>query len=126
MIPQGQSLTAERRELIERRRINSEAAVMRVFDTREACILEVDSECMKERAPDIGEVRRRKRCMRCEPTKTSRSWIKRLGGLSKPHYRLRADTLRIFHDITAGRVEILAIVDKAKAAAWLEREGQRL
>jgi mRNA interferase RelE/StbE len=64
--------------------------------------------------------------LRYEPTKTSRSRIKRLRGLSKPQYRPRIDTLRIFYDITAGRVEILAIIDKVKAAARLEREGQRL
>ena len=65
--------------------------------------------------------------LRYEPTKASRSRIKRLRGLSKPQYRLRVDTLRIFYyDVTAGRVEILAILDKAKAAAWLEREGRRL
>ena len=64
--------------------------------------------------------------LRYEPMKTSRTRIKRLRGLSKPQYRLRVDTLRIFYDITADRVEILAIVDKVRAAAWLEREGQRL
>ena len=64
--------------------------------------------------------------LRYEPTKASRSRIKRLRGLSRPQYRLRVDTLRIFYDVTAGRVEILAIVDKAKAVAWLEREGRGL
>jgi mRNA-degrading endonuclease RelE of RelBE toxin-antitoxin system len=63
--------------------------------------------------------------LRHEPTKTSRSGIKRLRGLSKPQYRLRVDRLRIFYDVTGDRIEVLAIVDKAQAAAWLDREGRR-
>ena len=63
--------------------------------------------------------------LRHEPTRTSRSRIKRLRGLSKPQYRLRVDPLRIFYDVTEGRVEVLAIVNKAQAAAWLDREGRR-
>ena len=59
MILQDRSLIDEMREIIERKRINSEAAVTRVLDEREARILEVDSEYIKERATDIGEVRRR-------------------------------------------------------------------
>lgn len=63
--------------------------------------------------------------LRHEPTRTSRSRIKRLRGLSKPQYRLRVDTLRVFYDVTGSRVEVLAIVEKAQAAAWLDREGRR-
>jgi mRNA-degrading endonuclease RelE of RelBE toxin-antitoxin system len=62
--------------------------------------------------------------LRHEPTKTSRSRIMRLRGLSKPQYRLRVDTLRIFYDVIGDRVEVLTVVDKAQAAAWLDREGR--
>lgn len=60
-----------------------------------------------------------------EPTKTSRSRIKRLRGLRKPQYRLRVEDFRIFYDVLEGRVEILAIVEKSKAVTWLEREGEK-
>ena len=63
--------------------------------------------------------------LRHEPTKTSRSRIKRLRGLSRPQYRLRVGEVRVFYDVEAGRVEILAIVMKSNAAAWLAREGRK-
>jgi mRNA-degrading endonuclease RelE of RelBE toxin-antitoxin system len=59
--------------------------------------------------------------LRHEPTKTSRSRIKRLRGVSKPQYRLRVQDLRIFYDVSQARVEVLAIVKKSEATAWLER-----
>lgn len=62
--------------------------------------------------------------LRHEPTKTSRSRIKRLRGLSKPQYRLRVDEIRVFYDVTKRRVEILAIVAKSDAESWLSREGE--
>jgi mRNA-degrading endonuclease RelE of RelBE toxin-antitoxin system len=58
-----------------------------------------------------------------EPTKTSRSRIKRLRGLSQPQYRLRVGDIRVFYDITETQVQVLAIVTKAEAQAWLEQEG---
>jgi mRNA interferase RelE/StbE len=58
-----------------------------------------------------------------EPTKTSRSRIKRLRGLRKPQYRLRIGDLRVFYDVFQGRVEILAIVTKEQAEAWLREKG---
>ena len=60
--------------------------------------------------------------LRYEPTKTSRSRIKRLRGLSRPQYRLRVDDMRVFYDVRGKRVEILAIVKKPDAAAWLAHE----
>ncbi len=63
--------------------------------------------------------------LRHEPTKTSRSRIKRLRGLRKPKYRLRVEDLRVFYDVTQDRVEVLAIVEKATAGAWLERAGEK-
>lgn len=62
--------------------------------------------------------------LRHDPTKTSRSRIKRLRGLSRPQYRLRVDDIRVFYDVGKKRVEILAIVAKADAEAWLAREGE--
>jgi len=63
------------------------------------------------------------RHLRYEPTKTSKSRIKRLRGLSRPQYRLRVADIRVFYDVTQTAVEILAIVSKAEAQTWLEREG---
>ncbi len=63
------------------------------------------------------------RHLRHQPTRVSKSRIKRLRGLSRPQYRLRVDDIRVFYDVTPTTVEILAVVTKAKAQAWLEREG---
>ena len=53
------------------------------------------------------------RHLRHEPTKTSKTRIKRLRGLSRPQYRLRVgDDIRVFYDVTDGTVEVLAIVPK--------------
>jgi mRNA interferase RelE/StbE len=62
--------------------------------------------------------------LRHEPTRTSRSRIKRLRGLGRPQYRLRVDDVRVFYDISNSTVEILAIVSKAKAEAWLNQHGK--
>ena len=61
--------------------------------------------------------------LRYEPTKVSKSRIKRLRGLSRPQFRLRVDDIRVFYDVTSQAVEILAIVSKAEAEAWLAKEG---
>ena len=61
--------------------------------------------------------------LRYEPAKTSKSRIKRLRGMSQPQYRLRVGELRVFYDVQSDRVEVLAIVTKAQALAWLDREG---
>ena len=53
--------------------------------------------------------------LRHEPTKTSRSRIKRLRGLSRPQYRLRVDEVRVFYDVSGSTVEVLAIVAKSEA-----------
>ena len=61
--------------------------------------------------------------LRFEPTKVSRSRIKRLRGLEQPQYRLRLDEIRVFSDVTETEVQVLAIVPKAQAQAWLDEEG---
>ena len=63
--------------------------------------------------------------LRHEPTKTSKSRIKRLRGLSRPQYRLRVDDVRVFYDVSKRKVEILAIVAKADADAWLSKVGEK-
>jgi len=62
--------------------------------------------------------------LRFEPDKISRSRIKRLQGIRRPQYRLRVGEIRIFYDIVAEDVEILAIVQKAEAANWLVEMGE--
>jgi mRNA interferase RelE/StbE len=61
--------------------------------------------------------------LRHEPTKVSRSRIKRVRGLSRPQYRLRVGELRVFYDVTESEVQVLAIVTKAEAERWLAQEG---
>jgi mRNA interferase RelE/StbE len=61
--------------------------------------------------------------LRLEPTKLSRSRIKRLRGLDQPQYRLRVGEIRVFYDVTEKEVHILAIVSKAEAQAWLDKQG---
>jgi mRNA interferase RelE/StbE len=62
--------------------------------------------------------------LRHEPTKTSRSRIKRLRGLNRPQYRLRVGEIRVFYDVTGSIVEILAIVAKSEADSWLAQFGK--
>src|ERR1700686_2126576 len=87
-------------------------------------------------APDAAQVLRKlhghgralvtdtiNRHLRHEPTKVSKSRIKRLRGLSQPQYRLRVGDIRVFYDVTETTVEILAIIEKQEAQAWLDEEG---
>jgi mRNA-degrading endonuclease RelE of RelBE toxin-antitoxin system len=64
------------------------------------------------------------RHLRHEPTRVSKSRIKRLRGLSQPQYRLRVGEVRVFYDVARETVEVLAIVAKAEAARWLGRRGR--
>ncbi len=57
--------------------------------------------------------------LRHEPTKVSRSRIKRLRGLEHPRYRLRVGDVRLFYDVVQDVVQVLAIVSKGDAQAWL-------
>jgi mRNA interferase RelE/StbE len=61
--------------------------------------------------------------LRHEPTKTSRSRIKRLRGIARPQYRLRVEEVRVFYDVSGSAVEVLAIVSKPEAQSWLARFG---
>jgi len=62
--------------------------------------------------------------LRYEPAKVSKSRIKRLRGLARPQYRLRVNDIRVFYDIAEEEVQILAIVTKAEAEAWLNTHGE--
>ena len=53
-----------------------------------------------------------------------RSRIKQLRGLEQPQYRLRIGEVRVFYDVAGDRVEVLAVVSKAQADAWLQQEGR--
>jgi len=65
------------------------------------------------------------RHLRHEPTKISKSRIKRLRGLSRPQYHLRlGNDIRVFYDVTEAAVEILGIVSKSKIIEWLEQYGE--
>jgi mRNA-degrading endonuclease RelE of RelBE toxin-antitoxin system len=63
------------------------------------------------------------RHLRYEPSKVSKSRIKRLRGMNHPQYRLRVGEIRVFYDITGNRVEVLAIVSKTEAVPWLKEIG---
>ena len=58
-----------------------------------------------------------------QPTKVSKSRIKRLRGLRQPQYRLRIGDIRVFYDVTETQVQVLAIVTKAEAQSWLDEEA---
>lgn len=75
----------------------------------------------KAKVKDLLEIH-----LRHEPTKTSKSRIKRLKGLRQPQYRLRIDEIRVFYDVEGKRVEILAIISKTQATEWLEKAGEEL
>jgi mRNA-degrading endonuclease RelE of RelBE toxin-antitoxin system len=62
--------------------------------------------------------------LRDEPTRVSRSRIKRLRGLRRPQYRLRVGEIRVFYDVGETSVEVLAIIGKEQAEKWLREEGE--
>ena len=61
--------------------------------------------------------------LRHEPTKVSKSRIKRLRGLDQPQYRLRVGETRVFYDVSSKVVEVLAVISKDEAEAWLAKEA---
>ncbi len=67
--------------------------------------------------------------LRYEPTRESKSRIKRLEGITAPQYRLRVDDLHAHYDVIyemgAGRVEILAILRKADSIEWLRAQREK-
>ena len=63
--------------------------------------------------------------LRHQPARSSKSRIKRLRGLSRPQFRLRVGEVRVFYDVSERTVEILAIILKSDAEAWLKKVGER-
>ena len=63
--------------------------------------------------------------LRHQPTKASKSRIKRLRGLTRPQFRLRVNDVRVFYDVRGKTVEVLAVVLKADANAWLAEVGEK-
>jgi len=57
--------------------------------------------------------------LRYEPTKTSKSRIKRLKETTSPQYRLRIAETRVFYDVESNTVSVLAILPKTEAITWL-------
>ena len=63
--------------------------------------------------------------LRHQPTRTSRSRIKRLRGMSRPQFRLRVEEVRVFYDVHGKTVQVLAVVPKSEADAWLREVGEK-
>jgi mRNA-degrading endonuclease RelE of RelBE toxin-antitoxin system len=60
-----------------------------------------------------------------EPTKESKSRIKRLRDFRHPHFRLRVGDVRVFYDVAGTDVIVLAIMSKEKTIQWLEEHGEK-
>ena len=60
--------------------------------------------------------------LRHNPTKESKSRIKRLRGLSSPDYRLRVGDYRVFYavDKDGRRVEVLRVMHKEQTVSYYE------
>ena len=62
--------------------------------------------------------------LRHEPTKVSRSRIKRLRDLAHPQYRLRVGEIRVFYDVVEREVRVHAILFKPMVEEWLKKVGE--
>jgi len=58
-----------------------------------------------------------------EPTKQSRSRLKRLRDFRHPQFRLMVGAIRIFYDVVGTDVVIMAIMSKEKTIQWLKEHG---
>lgn len=61
------------------------------------------------------------RHLRYQPSRASKTRIKRLRGVSRPQYRLRVGGLRVFYDVEGSEVHVLAIVPKDTVDEWLRK-----
>lgn len=63
--------------------------------------------------------------LRHRPAKVGKSRIKRLRDMRQPQFRLRVDELRIYYDVDESlqRVEVLRIIPKPLAEAYVAQEG---
>ncbi len=66
--------------------------------------------------------------LRFEPTRKSRSRIKRLELLDSPAYRLRVGDYRVFYDVdeVTAEVTVLRVMSKEESLAYLETLEQML
>ena len=60
-----------------------------------------------------------------QPTRQSKSRIKRLRELTHPQFRLRVGDVRVFYDVTDDDVVIIAIMSKERTIQWLEEFGEK-
>jgi mRNA interferase RelE/StbE len=60
-----------------------------------------------------------------EPTRDSKSRIKRLRDVRHPQFRLRVREMRVFYDVTGTDVVVLAITSKEKTLQWLEEHSEK-
>ena len=60
-----------------------------------------------------------------DPTKESKSRIKKLKAVKHPEYRLRAGEVRVFYDVIETDVVVIAIMTKEKTVKWLEKHGEK-
>jgi mRNA interferase RelE/StbE len=62
--------------------------------------------------------------LRHEPSRTSRSRVKRLVDIASPQFRLRVGEIRVYYDIVEAQVSVLAIVRTSASKEWLARYGE--
>jgi mRNA-degrading endonuclease RelE of RelBE toxin-antitoxin system len=43
---------------------------------------------------------------------------------ARPQYRLRIGEVRVFYDVVMNEVQVLAVVEKSRAAEWLDLFGE--
>lgn len=60
-----------------------------------------------------------------EPTKQSKSRIKRLRDLTYPQFRLRVDDTRVFYNVKGKDVIVVAVMPKERSIQWLEEHGKK-
>lgn len=58
--------------------------------------------------------------LEAEPTKESKSRIKRLKGISDPDYRLRLRDYRVFYNVVGERVDVLRVMHKEETHDYYE------
>lgn len=58
-----------------------------------------------------------------EPTKQSRSRLKRLRDFRHPQFRLMVGAIRVFYDVVGTDIVIMAIMSKEKTIQWLKEHG---
>jgi addiction module RelE/StbE family toxin len=63
------------------------------------------------------------RILSATPTQASKSRIKRLRGVDSPMYRLRIDDYRVFYDVVEDDVQVMRVIAKEFADAYLREMG---